>query len=167
MDQEATVGRRERRSKRVTKLQGVSEEYLLAIAVMCINSTVGPEGICPTLLVFGAMQNLPLPRDSPGAVPQSDPMKMIHTAKEQYISVIAKMRLRRAEKAFIPRAPPNLLQFGDKSLVYREYSKLWEPRIFISRDKHSMLVQDPDGEVQLYAIQKGQRAQGGCLPTQT
>ncbi len=25
---------------------------------------------------------------------------------------------------------------------------------FISRDKHSMLVQDPDGEVQLYAIQK-------------
>ncbi len=80
VEQDATVARRGKRLKRVTKPHGVSEEYLMAIAVTCINSTVGPEGICRTLLVFGAKPKFPLSRDSQGALPQSELMKMIHTA---------------------------------------------------------------------------------------
>lgn len=36
----------------------VEDKYLLKIAVMSINSTIGPEGICPTLLLYGAMPKL-------------------------------------------------------------------------------------------------------------
>ncbi len=154
VDQEAAVGRRGIRPKRVTKPQSVSDEYLLAITVMCINSTVGRERILPTLLVFGAMPKFPLPRDSPGAVPQSERIKMMQTAREQYISVVAEMRLRQAEKACTPRAPPTSLQFGDKVLVYHESSRRWEPRIFISRNENSILVQEPETERE-------------CLPAQT
>eukprot|EP00171_Calliarthron_tuberculosum_P001204 IDg1204t1 len=51
-------GRPRKNPKKILRDIGPDDEYLLSIAVMSINSTVGPEGICPTLLVFGAMPKL-------------------------------------------------------------------------------------------------------------
>ena len=48
-------GRPRKNPRKVTRSVNVEDEFLLAIAVMAVNMTVGPEGLCPTLLVFGAM----------------------------------------------------------------------------------------------------------------
>ncbi len=45
-------------------------------------------------------------------------------------------------------------------LEYRESSKRWEPRVFISRNKNSILVQECDGEGQSYAFQKVNEQKG-------
>ncbi len=76
--------------------RGVDDEYLLAISVMCINSTNGPEGICPTLLVFGAMPKIPLPGSGPSAVSQGVRMMMMETARDEYLRIVGKMRLQQA-----------------------------------------------------------------------
>ena len=147
-------GKQRKKGRKATRPVGVKDTYLLAVTVMCVNSTVGPEGICPTLLVFGAMPKLPLPGSLPAAVPQSERMKILETAREKYISLVAKMRLRQAEKAFVPRTPPTTLKFGDRILVYRETTGRWEPRKFVSRNDQEILVEEPNGEVQPYAFSK-------------
>ncbi len=50
-------GRPRKTQMKSTRQTTVDDEYLLDISVMCVNSTVGHEGICPTLLIFGAMPN--------------------------------------------------------------------------------------------------------------
>ena len=143
-----------RKRKKFKRPIGIKDSYLLAIAVMCINSTVGPEVICPALLVFGAMPKLPLPGSLPGAVSQSERMKILNTDREKYVSLVAKMRLEQAEKAFVPRTPPASLKYGDKVLMYRDTTGRSDPRIFASRNENTILVQEPDGNVQPYGTSK-------------
>ena len=65
-------------------LRGVSseDESLLVIAVMAVNTTVEPEGLCPTLLMFGAMPKLPIPDSGPSSVPQAKRMLMLEIVRE-------------------------------------------------------------------------------------
>lgn len=77
----------------------VNREYLLDFAVKWVKSTVGPEGICPYPIVFGAMPKLPLPGSSHAAVPQVGRMRMLETGRGEYITHVAKMRLKQAESA--------------------------------------------------------------------
>ena len=50
-------------------------------------------------------------------------MMMLETALEEYINLVAKLKPRQSEKAFIPSRPLVTLKYGDKVLVYREASK--------------------------------------------
>lgn len=133
------------------RVLSVDDHYLLAVSVMCVNSTVGPEGLCPTLLVFGAMPKLPLPESLPSATQQGQRMMLMEKAREEYMKIIAEMRLKTAEKAFIPKSPSLELKYGDKVLVYRDTTRRWEPRTFVSRNENSILVIEPNGDVQPYA----------------
>ena len=147
-------GRPRKNPRKVTRSVNIDDEFLLAISVMAMNTTVGPEGICPILLVFGAMPKLPLPESGPAAVPQAERMMMLETAREEYINLVAKIRLKQSEKAFIPSRPPPTLEYGDKVLVYREAVKRWEPRKFVSRNENHVIISEPNGDVQPYPITK-------------
>ena len=158
-------GRPRKNPRKVTRSVNVEDEFLLSIAVMAVNTTIGPEGLCPILLVFGAMPKLPLPDSGPAAVPQAERMMMLETAREEYIDLVAKIRLKQSEKAFIPSRPPITLQYGDKVLVYRESGKRWEPRMFVSRNENTILVAEPNGDVQPYPITKvSELKEGVYLP---
>ncbi len=75
------------------------------------------------------------------------------------------MRLKTAEKAFVPRSPPTTLQYGDKVHVYQDTSGQWEPRSFVSRNDHEILVIEPNGEVQPYPITRvSEYREGTYLP---
>ena len=154
-------GRPRKNPRKVTRSVNVEDEFLLSIAVMAVNTTIGPEGLCPILLVFGAMPKLPLPDSGPAAVPQAERMMMLETAREEYINLVAKIKLKQSEKAFIPSRPPVTLQYGDKVLVYRESGKRWEPRMFVSRNESTILVAEPNGDVQPYPITKVSELQDG------
>lgn len=154
-------GRPRKNARKITRPVGVKDEYLLDISIMCINSTVGPEGICPILLVFGAMPKLPLPSTLPSAVPQAERMMMMEKAREEYMKIVGSMRLKQAEKAFIPTTPPTTLTYGDKVLVYRETTGRWEPRNFVSRNENTILVYEPDGSTQPYPLPRVSMLQEG------
>lgn len=87
-------------SKKGKKAREVSvdDKYLLKIAVMTNNSTIGSEGLCPTLLLFGSMPKLPIPGSQPAATPTRQGMMMIEDAREKYIKIVVKMRLKRLKK---------------------------------------------------------------------
>eukprot|EP00171_Calliarthron_tuberculosum_P006096 IDg6096t1 len=121
---------------------------------MSVNATVGLEGIFLTLLVFGAMPKLPLLDSLLSAVPQGERMKMMETAREEYLQIVAKIRMKQAEKAFIPKTPSTSLRYGDNVLVYREESDRWEPRMFISRNENVIQVLEPNRDILPYSIQK-------------
>ena len=71
------------------------------------------------------------------------------------------MRLKAAEKAFVPSTPPLSLQFGDEMLVYRETEGIWEPRTFVSRDDNMIFVMEPGEETQPYSKTKVSEYKGG------
>lgn len=79
---------------------------------------------------------------------------MLQTARNEYISIVARLRLKQSEKAFIPPVPPSTLQFGEKVLVYSDTTARWEPRTFISRNEPTVLVKEPNGKAQPYGISK-------------
>lgn len=47
----------------------------------------------------------------------------LERAREEYIKIVANLRLKATEKAFIPKAPPLSLNYGDKVLVYRNTTR--------------------------------------------
>lgn len=54
-----------RRSCQIIKKEApdVKDDYALQLAVKAINDSIGSDGVVPTLLVFGALPRLGLPKD--------------------------------------------------------------------------------------------------------
>lgn len=83
-------GHPSKKAQKVTRSVGVNDVYLLEISVMCIYSTVRPEGICPMLFVFGALPKHPLPGTLPSAAPQVGRMLIMETSREEYMKSLAR-----------------------------------------------------------------------------
>ncbi len=83
-------GRPRKIQKKHTRPVTVDDEYQPGISVMCMDSTVGPEGICPSLLVFGKMPELPLPGSLPAALRHAQRMMMMDTARDKYNRLVGK-----------------------------------------------------------------------------
>ena len=121
----------------------------LQYAVKCVNDTVGPEGLCPTLLVYGSMPRLSkrVPAET-----QVSRARAMNAAMEKVQEVQAKRKI-----SFALRHPSSnqaqqqeedlqKLPAGSPVLVYREGTKKWEgPFPFISVDKVVAAVQLPSG----------------------
>ncbi len=123
------------------------DDYILEISVMCINSTVDTEELNPSLLVYGAMPKLPPAGPIPVPVPHGERMLMMEKAREEYIKIVGTMRLK---TAFVPRSLTTTLQYGEKTLAFRDTTGRWEPCPFLSRNDHVILVNEPNGKVQPY-----------------
>ncbi len=102
-----------------TDFPRIQDEVALAIAIKAINDTTGPKGLCPTLLVFGILPQLPTPsrRDHPS---QSDRFRAAALARKEYERIVHAERLRIAIRKQPPRAADTTFMTGDMVYVYRE-----------------------------------------------
>ncbi len=121
----------------------------LQLAVKAVNDCAGPEGLCPTLLVFGTF---PRPaRNTPSAT-QIQRARAKDLAIKEVLKEHAKrkvafgMKHYRGPKGKEYNAELNKLPAGAPVYVYRDRSKSWEgPFPFLNIDGETVVVQLPKG----------------------
>jgi Reverse transcriptase (RNA-dependent DNA polymerase) len=96
----------------------VSTDLRLSLSVNAMNDCVGPEGLVPSLLVFGVMPRLP---DFSTQVPsQIERFKCLFQARREYEQWVCKQQIRTALKRRPPPASSYIFSPGDQVAVYRE-----------------------------------------------
>ena len=128
-------------------IRNASKEDLLQMAVAAVNNTVGPEGLCPTLCVFGV---LPRPARTTFAPNQISRAKAIDSAAEQVQKFQTKQKVKLGRKHRGPypgeRHDLECLKYGDEVLVFRQKSKTWEgPFKFVSLEGETVCISLPHG----------------------
>ena len=126
-----------------------SDMDCLQLAVKAVNDTVGPEGLCPTLLVYGT---LPRPARKIPSHTQLQRAKAKDEATKQILKEHAKRKIAfglkhcRGPKGKEQSSELYKLPAGSPVYVYREVSKSWEgPFPFINIDGETVVVQLPHG----------------------
>lgn len=126
-----------------------TDEECLKMAVFAVNSTMGPEGLIPMLLVFGA---IPRPARTILSPTQLERQKAIEAARHAAQHEQAKRRVAFAlrhpsgPKAKEASAALQNLPPGSKVMVYRTKSKSWEgPFRFIDCEGETAVIQLPRG----------------------
>ena len=121
----------------------------LKLAVKAVNDTVGPEGLCPTLLVYGA---IPRPPRRTPADTQIERARALDQATKEVQKEQAKRRVAFAlrhpcsPKAKEQEAKLEKLPAGAAVLVYRDKTKTWQgPFPFVSIQDNTVVVQLPTG----------------------
>lgn len=126
-----------------------SDDECLHMAVYANNVTIGPEGLCPMLLVFGA---LPKPLRTSTSPNQLTRQKAIEEASKAVQAEQSKRRL-----SFALRHPTSNrnrrnsellrnLPAGSPVLVYRTTNEKWDgPHKFVSIEGETAVVQLPHG----------------------
>lgn len=66
---------------------------------------------------------LSLSNSLPAAVTQETRMMILATAREEYMNIIPRLRMKQTQKAVVPKALSAEIEYGDKVLVYRETTK--------------------------------------------
>ncbi len=120
---------------------------ILQLAVKSVNDTTGPEGLCPTLLVFGA---IPKPARPGMATTQLERARAVDAAMSEVSKVYARTRvkfgLRHKGPAGNERNDLDALFPGAHVLVYRKKANSWEgPFTFIDKMGETVCVQLPYG----------------------
>ena len=118
----------------------LSDHLTLAIAVKAINDTTGPKGLCPTLLVFGVLPQLPSPsrRTHPT---QLERFRAAAAARREYEIIVNDERLRIAARKQTPPAANRAYRPGDMVYVYRERLKRFTgPHMIASIDGKGVRV---------------------------
>lgn len=107
-------------------LSGEGKQFILQMAVYAVNNTIGPEGLCPSLCVFGA---IPKPLRTSIATGQLSRAKAIDAAIEEVQKHHAKKKITLAKKYKGPYGKEQTeldnLEFGSQVLLYRERAKKW------------------------------------------
>lgn len=123
----------------------ISDEECLKLAVYAVNTTMGPEGITPMLLVFGAF---PRPARTTPAPCQIQRQQAVESGRGAAAHERAKRRLAFALRhpsvpigkeasARLQDLPP-----GSKVLIYRTKPNRWEgPYNFVSVDGETVVLQ--------------------------
>ena len=124
-----------------------SDSELLQMAVRCVNQTVGPEGLCPALLVFGC---LPRPARATAAPSQLERSRAFEKAMDEVQRIQAQRRVEFGLRYTGPygreRFDLDNLTFGSKVLVFRDKPNTWEgPYMFMDKDNETVVVQLPSG----------------------
>ena len=101
----------------------VKKEIALRLAVKALNDTMGPEGLVPSLLVFGVLPRFPAVNTS---LPyQIERMEALKEARAEAATITAKLRVRKAILAKTPRNVDLVLNRGDMVRVYRETDRCY------------------------------------------
>lgn len=91
------------------------------MAVKGMNDTMGPDGLVPTLLVFGSLRTLPITAsDLPT---QRTRMAALRTGREEMATLVAAQHISRALSSKLANATMYAIAPMDTVRVYREGSK--------------------------------------------
>jgi Reverse transcriptase (RNA-dependent DNA polymerase) len=100
---------------------GTDAVVALQLAVKTMNDSLGPEGLVPSYLVFGTLPRFPgLP--SPHR-PQAARLQAMYSARQEYDSIVARIRVQRALKSRTASAVDAVYRVGDIVATYRERAK--------------------------------------------
>ena len=99
--------------------RNVPEEVLLALSIKAINDCTGPRGLCPTLLVFGTLPQLPNPckKYHPNVIERH---RAAARARYEYEKIVTDERIKMAARKPAPPATNLNYKQGDFVYVYRE-----------------------------------------------
>ena len=122
----------------------------LQMAVKAINDTAGPDGLVPTLLVFGTYPRLTTDEIAPSISQRAAAVKR---AMKEVSAIHAKRQINDALKA---RNGPDTLELhdhsmepGSKIIVWREHEKAWRgPYRLLKMDKETCTIELPSGPTQ-------------------
>ena len=127
--------------------QELNRESALQTVVKAINDSVGPGGLVPTLLVYGAFPRLGLPTDKPAA----DTHERALALRKDTEAMTRHFARTQVQSALKTRNGPQTLDvhkaaLGSPVLVYRQKTKQWEgpfPLLNVQGETCSFLC--PDG----------------------
>lgn len=139
---------------------GLELELVMRLAVKAMNDTMNPEGLVPSLLVFGVLPRFPpmsseLPR-------QQEIMRALEVARAEMETISNELRLRTALLSRLPNAATFDLEVGQAVFVYREghqpykwtgpykVTKIEDRQVFIDRDGQE--VQHSRSQVKPYLV---------------
>ena len=133
----------------------IDRHLALQLAVKAMNDTVGPEGLVPTLLVFGTLPRFPpLSPTLPG---HENRMKAMASARQEMADITAKLKIQLALRARVPPAAMYNITPGENVFIHDEKSKKWLGPYPVSKTfNKAVWVNRPDGERQ-YSLDH-------CLP---
>jgi len=115
----------------------LNDKNILRIALKGINDTMGPNGLVPSLLVFGVLPSFPSPsRNTPD---QQERFEALRNARAEMESIVAEQRIRKALKSKLPPATKYLIKPGDQVRVYRELSKRWDGPFTVTKVSNKII----------------------------
>ena len=106
-------------------------EVLLRYAIKGINDTMGPEGLVPSLLVFGVVPSFPTVHAELPA--QKERLAALDAARKEMETVTSELRVQQALRSKLPPASKYHVEPGDNVLVYRERTKRYEGPYTVKR----------------------------------
>ena len=117
-----------RRIFRKTKedFPNLPKEVILSLAVHAVNSFAGPDGLTPSLLLFGHHPRIPVPNLLSLPLPQKERFAAMEVARKEMATITAQRRVAQALKSKGPAEPTHPYEFGDLVRVYRESTKRFE-----------------------------------------
>lgn len=96
----------------------INNNVALRISIKAMNDTLGPEGLVPSLLVFGCVPRFPcINSKQPN---QKERMVALNAARQEMAEITAELRIKKALSTRIPRNSDLILTKGDMVRVYRE-----------------------------------------------
>eukprot|EP00171_Calliarthron_tuberculosum_P008498 IDg8498t1 len=128
---------------------------ILQSAVKAMNDTVGPEGLVPSLLVYGIPPRYTPAGLSPMLLDQRQRHEAIRIAREEFFRISNKLRISRALNAKVPESADRIFKEGDLVRVYREELKSYSnpvPIISLHESNRMATVQMRPGLQKLYSI---------------
>ena len=122
-----------------------NKEVILQIAVKAVNDTAGPNGLVPTLLVFGTF-----PRLSPSDPPSPSIAQRAVALRKAMVEVAKAKANTQIQKALAMRNGPDTLpihdlEVGGKVLVWREKGNWTGPYILLAMEAEECTIQLPHG----------------------
>ena len=123
------------------------EEIALQLSVKAMNDTVNPEGLVPSLLLFGTV-----PRFEPHSsrLPNHEArMRAMTVARREMDDVTARLKLQRALRSKLPPATEYVIRPGDNVYAYDERTKRYNGPFRVNKTfERNAWIQREDGERQ-------------------
>ena len=118
-------------SKIRTDVPSIDPSMALKLANKTMNDTMGPEGLVPSLLVFGL-----LPRFPPSSTPllsHAARMEAMEIARLEMADIVAKQKIQRALRSRAPPASKYIINPGDDVYLHRENDLKWRGPFQVTR----------------------------------
>ena len=137
-------------SKIRTDVPDIDATLALKLANKTMNDTMGPEGLVPSLLVFGLLPRFP-PSSTP-LLPHAARMEAMEIARLEMADIVSKLKIQRALRSRAPPASKYIINPGDNMYVHRENDLKWRGSFQVTKTFGKCVwVARPDKEAQ-YSI---------------
>ena len=132
----------------------MSKETRLTLACYAINTTLGPDGIVPCLLLYGALPRLPGVAATAAANNRAR-YRAMATARAEYEQIVARRRIAEGINHRPSPSANEIFETGDNVYVFREKAKRWTGPYPIDRveGKYVWVTVDSQGSKQFHVAQ--------------